>query len=769
MERTSEPERYQRIKALFGRAHALPGVERSAMLDVECAGDPALRAEVEELLRHAGLAADGFLDGDPRQLVHLVPQLRPTISGYRIIAPIGDGGAGVVYRAEQLATRREVAIKVLRLDSLGSSQVARFRREAEVLARCSHPGIAKVLTAGTEETGAGLLPWIAMELVTGVDLAQHLRATSPGARAIVELFVAICDAVEHAHAQGIVHRDLKPSNVMIDQQGRPKVLDFGIARTMRDQREAFEHTRTGLVLGTLAYMSPEQARGDGRAVGPSGDVYALGVMLFEALTGALPVELRASDLLESVRLVCEAEPRRPSQLAPGLASDLETILLKALEKDPRRRYASAGALGLDLSNWRSLRPIVARRAGRLYRATRFVQRHRALTAGAVVVVGALTTGLVLALGGLRAERDSRTRWSAELNDLATKIFDLTPWLGFGEEQRGGLEEVARRVDAQLEVDPRNRGLQSLRARALVELMILDLVRGEPALAEARGHAARALLEGLTAGDPSDLESWTRLSALYARLGEARRGLGDHVGRDSWFRRALALDERLVRDHPEDGDLREDLGWSLCRMIAGAVEAGEIELVRQYCERRHADALALYAAEPDNWKYVLNLSNSYGFTAKVHRQSGDLEAARRDAEEGVRLAGRLLELQRGRRDFVQAYVSAGRIAALVCEALGDERGALQHAKLCFARASELFMGDPTRRLHAQHAAAAAEDMHRLASALGDEDCLQRLRSRLEDAIGLASLARAGHACLGPLEAVALRIEEGRALPVGDWTF
>lgn len=756
MIRTNDPERYTRVKALFGRAHPLDPVARAALLRAECEDDPALEREIESLLRHADLADRRFLTEDPRTLLEVALPVRFAIRGYRVLELIDGGGSGVVFRAEQLEPRREVAIKVLRFDTLGSCQVARFRREAQLLAQFAHPGIAQVLEAGMEDTDAGPLPWIAMEFVHGRHLGEHLRAARPGTLGIVDLFIALCDAVEHAHVRGVVHCDLKPSNVMVDEDGRPKVLDFGIARSVVQERDSHVRTRTGQVLGTLAYMPPEQARGDRAAVGPSSDVYALGVMLFEALTGALPVDLEATDALEAVRLVCESEPRRPRQLAPSLARDLETVILKTLDKGPLRRYASAGALGADLSNWRAGRPVVARRSGVVYRAVRFVQRHRALTAGAVIVVTALAGGLALALGGLRAEREASARTSAALVDLAAKIFDLAPQLGFGEEQRSGLEEVERRIGQQLAFDPENRALRAIRARALVELMILDLVRGAPAMAEEHGQAARETLESLTREQPSDLVHWTALSQLYARLGEARRGLGDPAGHRAWFQRAFELDEHLVREHPLDRELAEDLGWSLSRMVGVAESEDDYGAASRLVDRRLADAIVIYDAEPGNWKYVYNLSHAYAEASKLHRGRGEFAAAQSEAEESVRLTGQLLELQRGRRDFMQWKVGSCRIAMDALEASGDEREALRYALLVLGGAFDLFYGDPWREVHSHILHAAVLDAHRLAALLGDRDCLARVRSRMHEALELARLAHLHHDTLAGLEAVALQL-------------
>jgi predicted Ser/Thr protein kinase len=692
VEEELEIERYQRVKELFARARALPASEQGAFLAQACGADELLRAEVEELLAHAQSAGD-FLTGPAQPPAVPSAEVRLTIPGFRLFELLAAGASGFVYRAEQERPRREVAIKVLRLDTLAHGQVARFQREAEILARLAHPGIAQVLEAGLAESPAGALPWIAMEFVRGRELSAWVTAERPDARALVRLFVALCDAVQHAHGRGIVHRDLKPSNVLVEPGGRPRVLDFGIAH--EDERATAERTRTGLVMGTLAYMSPEQARGEPAAIGPASDVYALGAMLFEALTGALPIELEAADVLAGVRLVCESEPRRLRALVPGLSADLETILIKALEKDQLRRYASAGALGADLANWLADRPVLARRPTIAYQAKKFVLRNRALTAGAVVVITALATALAFSLRSLRVTRAERARTSAAVDALASRLFAFAPTLGLGEEQRTALEEVEATIAAQLELDPANRALKRSCARALNELAALDIARGESVRAFERANLGRALRAELVAADPGDVESWTQLSQLYARLGEARFALGDRSGRDEWFARALAVDERLVREHPGEPEFVEDLGWSLVRMIEGAIERGERDEAFALARRRLEQGKPLVAAEPDNWKYVYNLAHAETYVADGCRERGLLAEARAHSEEAVRLSQHLVELRPENRDFVAWRAYACRSAEVAAEADGDMEAASRFAQLALASAVTLAYSDPLR--------------------------------------------------------------------------
>ncbi len=314
------------------------------------------------------------------------------IGAYEVVRVLGEGAMGVVYEALQPSPRRRVAVKVLR-GALGDARATeRFEREAAVLARLSHPGIAVIHEAGRGADGRAFL---ALELVEGLTLLDHARERGLGRRARVELLRAVCAAVQHAHARGVVHRDLKPSNVLVDGAGQPKVLDFGLARLADAAGVAGARaTLSGTVLGTPAYMSPEQARG--ASAGPASDVYALGVMLHELVTGALPIDVAGRPLVEAARRVCEQTPRRPSRLVPGLERELEAVLLRCLEKDPARRYADAGALGDELGNWLDGRPVLARPPSATRRLAGLVRRHRAgVAAGTVAWLAVCLAGFAL--------------------------------------------------------------------------------------------------------------------------------------------------------------------------------------------------------------------------------------------------------------------------------------------------------------------------------------------------------------------------------------
>ena len=722
--------RFLRVKELFARALAWPAAERDRLLDEACAGDPELRREVADLLAHASQAGAGFLAagaavaGAPLELEPL------SIPGFRVLERLGAGGSGTVYRAEQERPRREVALKVLRLDALGPGQVARFEREAAILASLDHPGIARVIEAGVLDQGSLRLPWLALEFVRGSTLDEFARDRQPAWRDLVALHAEVCDAVEHAHARGIVHRDLKPSNVMIDESGRPRVLDFGVARALEGASDVLSQlpdpTRTGMLVGTIAYMAPEQASGE-RLLVPAVDVHALGVMLFELLTDELPLATDGLDLVAVVHALCEEEPTPLRRLRPDLPADLGTILAKTLEKDAARRYRSAGGLAADLRRLLAHEPVLARPATALYRTRKFVRRNGMLTGATLAVVVALASGLAVALASLREAQEQIARHDETLGLFAGQILTLAPRLGFGEEKRPDLEKVLALFERQLESTPGTRSLRAGRAGLLYELGSLDQARGDHAAMRARLEVARAAREELVREDPADLESWTHLSMIYAKLGEAARDIeGDVALRDEWFGRALALDERLVREHPGDLELIEDLGWSLERVAHATSQRGDHEQGLRLYQRRLADAEELVAREPGNWKYLYNLAHAHFSLGSEAVWRGDLADAARHHRENVGLSRKLYELQPERRVFLDWLVDSCRAAANVLNEDGRSKEALPYAEEALARAEELVLGDPQPK-HTELLCRAAGELADLQRAAGaPEAALQTAR-------------------------------------------
>jgi serine/threonine protein kinase len=566
---------------IFEAALKLAPAERRAWLDAHCGDDAVLRDEVEQMLAIdaapsvafstqaigagvASLARDladgpvGAATGEPR----------PTAIGlYRIRNLIGQGGMGIVYEAEQQSPRRTVALKVIRPEFATRSMRQRFELEAHVLGRLQHPGIAQVFEAGTFETPGGPRMFIAMELIRGKTLIDHANdpANPLSVRQRLALMARVCDAVHHAHQRGVIHRDLKPSNILVVEEGtegrrdsafesrgssvagsaaphslstpfpardgppgavgQPKILDFGVARaTDVDMQLTLARTHAGQLVGTPAYMSPEQIAGDPGGIDTRSDVYALGVVLYQLLAGRMPHDVSGKSLPEVARVIREHSPTQLSSVNRALRGEVETIVAKALEKDKSRRYQSAAELAADLRRYLAGEPIEAKRDSSWYVLQKTLRRYRVAAAlGGAILVLTLTAGAALGFLYRQAVHFARA----------------------ADEARHEAERETERVR-----------LEERKAREVNRVLVRILQSANAQSDKGRDRTVREVLEEHGEHAIEQLENQPEVQAvLHHTIGQSLYSLGDYARALHHHEAAYGLAKRVFagQEHREPAD------------------------------------------------------------------------------------------------------------------------------------------------------------------------------------------------------------------------
>jgi non-specific serine/threonine protein kinase/serine/threonine-protein kinase len=776
---------FRRVKEVYLEAVERPAPERAAFLAASCGSDAALRAEVESLLAaSAGPGLEGVIREEALRLGDVpakesTARLPDRIGPYEILGELGRGGMGAVYLGvlRDAGLERRVAVKVVR-GELGSDLFReRFQTERRILSGLEHPNIARLYDGGTTPDG---LPWFAMELVEGDHLIEWAERAGLRREARLRLFLEVCNAVQYAHQHLVVHRDLKPGNILVGKDGTPKLLDFGLAKLLDVPTE--ERTATRHRLLTPEYASPEQVRGD--RITTASDVYSLGVVLYRLLTGALPYRTKTASSAELERAVVS---QAPPSTEPVLGADLDTVLRKALAKEPERRYPTVQEFAEDLRRHLDGRPVLARGDSFSYRAGKFLRRHRLAAAAAIAVFVSLSGGAGVALwqaGRARASEAVARKRFEEVRSLAkTVLFELhdeiAPLPGSTKARATLVSTALRYLDSLSKEAGDDRGL--LRELAQAYGRVGD-VQGNPYESNLGDTAGSRLsyekeitiLEKLVSSPSPDEGDRRLLSSAYLSYGGLLTAVGDTTAGANLADKAVGIRQDLYAAKPSDRQRAVELAF------AYQVRGFSLNATSRYREavaslRQQAALLeTLLVATPADPALRRSLALNSLLLATALRHVGDAAEARDRYEKAIVLQQGLVtgnpEPARLRRelavtvgDYADFLASRGETAAALDryrfalearKALAGADPADQNAQLSLAEA-HLDLGQTLLAAGRRNEAAASFlTARRMLESLHGKDPTNALTTRLlaglyldlgEVARRSAELSASGEAC------------------------
>lgn len=633
------PERWRKIEEVFQTVVEQPQDQRQLMLTQYCEGDTELRREVEALL--AEDEADDFLKAPIRDVAKSLPAsledgfIGQNIGPYHVVKLLGQGGMGAVYLAERADKEfyRQVALKIVRQGMDSRFVLKRFRVERQILAMLEHPNIAQMLDGGTTSNG---LPYFVMEYVAGHPITEYCAANKLSVSERLRLFLPVCTAVQHAHQKLIVHRDLKPSNILVTADGVPKLLDFGIAKLLDPSLSPLAVTRTMTLLRMMTpdYASPEQVRG--LPITAASDVYSLGVVLYELLTGARPYQFETYSAAEIERVVCDTAVENPSsrvqrttnatlKFHKQIVGDLDNIVLMALRKEPERRYQSVEQLAEDIRCYLEGRPISARSESAIYRTSKFVRRNKLAVAAAALVFFSLLGGILATSRAAQIARAERARAEANLSEAQAQRAEAEHQKLLVEEQRAEAigqraraeaeaaeailqRQIAEAERAEAEAQRKNAETQQERAerrfaqvRKLANTFLFDFhdkIATLPGSTEARELVVKTALEyldSLAREAEGDSSLQNELAVAYLRVGDVQGyprmpNLGHMDATLVSYRRSIELSEKLRTKGQADTAL-------LRRLSETYAKTGEVaRFMNKQADAREAYQKALINAE-----------------------------------------------------------------------------------------------------------------------------------------------------------------------------
>jgi non-specific serine/threonine protein kinase/serine/threonine-protein kinase len=662
-------ERWQRIEALFQSALELEPAARAAYLAEASGNDLQIKAEVEALL-FAHSSAGSFIEspildkqqhprtdyaGNDATTVSLSVEeqeqlMQPRVGPYKLLQEIGRGGMGTVYLAarDDDQFQKRVAIKLVKRGMDTDFVLRRFRNERQILASLDHPGIARLLDGGTAETG---LPYFVMEYIEGLSIDKYCDTHKLSTVERLQLFIQVCSAVHYAHQNLVIHRDIKPGNILITSDGSPKLLDFGIAKLLNPEfsSQTVDPTAVSMRLMTPEYASPEQVRGE--PITTASDIYSLGVLLYELLTGHRPYYLTSRLPHEIVRVICEQEPEKPStavgkhetiggrdgrgtrievtpdsvsrsrgvqvdKLQRRLKGDIDNIVLMAMKKEPQRRYSSVDQLASDIKRHLEGMPVIARKDTFVYRTAKFVRRNVAGVAAALLI-------LVILIGGAISTMRERARAERRFNDVRklanSFMFEIHDAIDMLPGSTSARELLVRRALEYLDsLAKESTDDPSLQRELATSYQKVGEVQGRPATANLGDTSgaldscmkALAIREKLVEQEPDNKEDRRALATIYSRTAELLESTGESQASMDRYRKALAIREQLYAENPTDSATKRDLAISYFEIAEGQVNLGDIEGALESRRKMLPMFEALQSADPGNSTTRRNVALSH---------------------------------------------------------------------------------------------------------------------------------------------------------------
>ena len=682
------PESWRRVREILEQALEVAPERRSIYLEEVCAGDKALRREVEALIAADQQAGTGFLAGSAVEAStiltaaeELVSLTGTRIGPYQIVEEIGHGGMGTVYRAVRADDqyRKEVAIKVVRGGLGDEFRLHRFLAERQILANLDHANIARLLDGGATEDGR---PYVVMEYVEGRPIDEYCDQGKLPVPERLKLFRTVCSAVAYAHQRLVIHRDIKPVNILVTKEGEPKLLDFGIAKILDPEDTGVDQTVTVMRLMTPEYASPEQVRGE--PITTASDVYSLGVVLYGLLTGRRPYGPASHVPRDIVQAVIETEPEKPSasvtraetvtaqavsetrdeipeKLQRRLRGDLDNIVLKALRKEPERRYASVEQFSEDIRRHLEGLPVIARPDTFFYRSGKFVKRHKASVAAAITVLLTLIVGLAITVHETYIARAERAKAEQRFNDVRKLANSL-------------LFEV-------------HDAIQTLPGATPARKLIVD--------------RALQYLDALAKEAKGDLSLQRELGAAYEKVGDVQGGfrssnLGDVPGSIASYRKSLAIRQAVVAADPENAAAERELITSHGKLSDALMGVGDSAGSLDQLHQLLPIAERLSTAEPKNLADRRNLALAYLDYGWKRADAANWKTGVDDCRKAAAMLESLVAADTGDK-------RTRRVLALAYERIGDllsEYGR-QHAESLAMHQKALAIEDDLLRLDPQN--------------------------------------------------------------------